>query len=69
MQGQSKRGHSSQYLIQEPTTGLYAKFEADGTRLDYKSNASRFTTPEAAIAALGRAGLQDQPHELVRVDE
>lgn len=68
MRKYTKGANARQYLIQEPTTGLYAKFEADGTRLDYRSNASRFPTPEAALAAVSRAGLNDQPHELVRID-
>jgi hypothetical protein len=60
------------YAVREPTTGLYAVFGAPGfkpaARLDYQRNASRFATSSDALVAVSVAGLNSQPHELVRID-
>lgn len=66
MQRRSRK--ATPYRVQEPTTGLYAKFEDGKARLTYAPHASQFATPEAAIEAVGLAGISDQPHELVRID-
>lgn len=65
---QKKRLQQPAYLIQEPTTGLYAAIEGDSARLTYAPHASRFPTHSAAAAAASAARLTEQPHELVRVD-
>lgn len=64
----ARRRSTPQYLIQEPTTGLYAALAARGARLTYAAGATRFDTAAAALVAVSAAGLTEQPHELVRVD-
>lgn len=57
----------SQYLLEEPTTGLYIALRADRARLSPKKGATTFTSRNAAhLAANGQ--IADQPHDVVRVD-
>ena len=57
---------TQQYLIEEPTTGLYITFGPHRAELSATPQASRFTTARAAI--LASTQIVDQPHELVRMD-
>lgn len=56
-----------QYLLQEPTTGLYILPRADRAILTGDRRRAGFDTRIAAIVTASEH-LQDQPHELVRVD-
>lgn len=56
-----------QYLLQEPTTGLYIVPRTDGARLTGDRRRAGFRTRTAAIVAASEH-VADQPHELVRVD-
>ena len=61
-------GFNPQYLIEEPTTGLYAVLTPDGPRLARRAKASRFTTARDAVLATQGTAVAEQAHELVRVD-
>lgn len=61
-----KRPSYPQYLLEEPTTGLYIVLGHDRARLTSRRAASTFTTRGAAY--LAAQYIADQPHELVRVD-
>ncbi len=59
--------HDPAYLVEEPTTGLYAIFNPENTvRLTYRNHATRFQTANAARVAVAEH-VGDQPHEIVRV--
>jgi len=63
----ARKSTTQHYLIQEPSTGLYAAFGPKGARLTYAAHATRFSTArDATIAA--STNINDQPHELVRID-
>ena len=63
MAGKSK---SSQYLLEEPTTGLY--IIAGRERPELTSSAKRAGHSTVRAAVLAAQSFADQPHELVRID-
>ena len=57
----------SQYLLEEPATGLYISFSPHRIQITARAAATRYSTGQAAFIEAG-ARLQGQPCELVRVD-
>jgi len=55
-----------QYLLEEPTTGLYIFFSPHRIQLTAAPQATRFGTAREAV--VGAQQIYDQPHELVRLD-
>lgn len=56
--------HDPQYLIQEPTSGLYLS----GERLAKRPGAARFPSLQDAALALQDLPAASQPLEIVRAD-
>lgn len=67
------RKHDPQYLIQEPTSGLYVSGEqpvymVGGARLSKRPEAARFATHADAALALQDLPRAALPMEIVRAD-
>lgn len=57
---------TTQYLLEEPNTGLY--IIAGRERPELTACAKRAGHPTARAATLAAQAFADQPHELVRLD-
>lgn len=56
-----------QYLIEEPTTGLYLVQTSGQPRLARQAEATRFASAADAVLAVQGTAVAEQAHELVRV--
>lgn len=61
------RAQAPQYLIEEPTTGLYLVQTPGQPRLARQAEATRFASVADAVLAVQGTPVAEQAHELVRV--